>query len=141
MLNFQYLILFAACSFSSCAVQPVAIRQLENFALENVFTRPEVSFELVIHNPNRVGVTITGVETHVELGGTRIAGIALDRQTRVPANSEIRIPLRAEPDFSAVKNLLLKKGKLPREGITRGELRVRKFIFSKRIPFREKYKL
>jgi LEA14-like dessication related protein len=129
-----------ALILTGCAIQPVTVRHVENFSVRNVLREPELVFDLVVYNPNPVGVTLTGVDTEVQLGDDPVATIHLDRHTRIPAKGEVRIPFRTVPDLSTLKTLLLAGG-LPPEAVTHGKLTVRKFVFSKKFPFREKYRL
>ena len=127
-------------TMASCSIQPVIVKRMDNLEFKNILVKPEVGFELVIFNPNKVGVTLVSLDSEVSINGNALADVRLGTRTRIPAGAEIRIPFLAVPSIGPLTRIFM-SGKVPDKATCQGELKVRKFIFTKNVPFKEDYNL
>jgi LEA14-like dessication related protein len=133
--------------FSCVQIKPVTINGINNFRTENALSKPEFKFDVKVKNPNQFSVTVSRMGVQLVLGDTTLAGINLQPNTRVPALSDVNIPMSLTPSvstltgifMSGIKNMFsdLKKQNME----LRGEIVVRKFIFTKKIKIRQAIKL
>ncbi|MEP7169482.1 MAG: hypothetical protein ABI855_08955, partial [Bacteroidota bacterium] len=68
---FIFCILFFLCciSLTSCVtIQPVEVRNVDNFQMMDILTKPSVQFDVNIHNPNNFGLTLKEFKSTVFLG-------------------------------------------------------------------------
>ncbi|HMT27762.1 MAG TPA: LEA type 2 family protein [Bacteroidia bacterium] len=146
--SFAILFLIGSLFFSSCtSIQPVMISGVHNFTTGNLVSNPEIKFDLGVKNPNSFGVTVKRMSVNVLLSDSVVAGINIPVKTKIGAQSTIDIPITLKPSVSSLtqmamsgfKNLFSSKSNSNME--LKGEIVIRKFIFTKKIKISEKIKL
>ncbi|MFI5218830.1 MAG: LEA type 2 family protein [Bacteroidia bacterium] len=126
---------------SSCVtIKPVEVIGIGNFNLEPLSSKPNVHFEVKIHNPNNFGLTLCELKSTVSLGAKTVTDITISKKTFIPADSEISIPLEARASVNEIASLLL-SGNASSNIKAEGYLAVRKFLFKKKFPFSVKTKI
>jgi len=133
--------------FSSCAsIQPVKVSGVKNFKTADLLSNPKLNFDLGIKNPNKFGVTVKRMGIDVYMGDSVLTGVKIPAKTRIAAHSDVQIPVSLNPSVNSIaamalggfKNLFSGSGKS--EIDVRGEIVMRKFIFTKKIKIDEKIK-
>jgi LEA14-like dessication related protein len=113
---------------------------VSNVRLTELSKDMQVQFDVGIKNPNAFGVTLKTMKAELFLADSAVAGIGIDRKTRLAANQKVILPFSVKPRLASfpklgwlgVKQLFTKDDK---SFSIRGELKVRKFIFSKKVKF------
>lgn len=124
----------AVVMLTSCAIQPVAFKNADNLKLDLDFKNPSVTFDLNIYNPNSFGVTLSSVQSIVSVDGKKVSSISAERSTHIPPRSDVAIPLRAQPSMTDIAQFVM-AGVKAKELRTEGTVTIRKFIFSRKVPF------
>ncbi len=136
VLSFAFLVLFTSC----ITIQPVEVRNIDNFQLMDVLTKPNVQFDVNIHNPNNFGLTLKEFKSTAFLGDKMVTDIFIQKKIYIGANSDISIPLQTQPSLKDITGMVMSvnaSGDLRVEGF----LVVRKFIFRKKFPFTVRTKI
>ncbi len=104
-LFFSSIILFAACSKKE--IKP-SFKTLENVSFQRIDGNIQINADVVMHNPNPVGITIQGSEFDLELNQKAIGTVVQRNPFQAEAKSDFKIPVTYifEPD-NIVKSLLL----------------------------------
>lgn len=133
------MLLLSGC-FTEKAIEFKSIRELRP---ETVGKETILTMEVVFYNPNNWGCTVQHTTADLLIDGKKIGTTTQLTSVRLPAKSETVIPC-------AFKTSLPELLKLAPTGIgallginepmatTKGTAKVRKFIFTKRIPFEVK---
>ena len=113
---------------------------ISKFRLSDITKDTRIQFDVGIRNPNTFGVTLTSMKAELFLADSSIAGIGIDRKTRLAANQQVDLPFSVQPKLNALPQLgilgitqLFKKDN--KKVSLRGELKIRKFIFTKKVKF------
>lgn len=113
---------------------------ISKFRLSDITKDTRIQFDVGIRNPNTFGVTLKSMKAELFLADSSIAGIGIDRKTRLAANQQVDLPFSVQPKLNALPQLgilgitqLFKKDN--KKISLRGELKVRKFIFTKKVKF------
>ncbi|MEO5571010.1 MAG: LEA type 2 family protein [Bacteroidia bacterium] len=128
-------------SFSSCmTIEPVEVKNVDNFQLKDVLTNPSVQFDVTIHNPNSFGLTLKEFKSTAFLGDKMVSDIFIEKKVHIGANSDISIPFQTKPSLNTVAELML-SGNTSGDVKVEGFLVVKKFIFRKKFPFTVRTKI
>ena len=113
---------------------------ISKFRLSDITKDTRIQFDVGIRNPNTFGVTLKSMKAELFLADSSIAGIGIDRKTRLAANQQVDLPFSVQPKLNALPQLgilgitqLFKKDN--KQVSLRGELKIRKFIFTKKVKF------
>jgi LEA14-like dessication related protein len=140
---FKFWILYSSflIFFGSCVtIQPVEVRNVDNFQLKDVLTTPNVQFDVNIHNPNNFGLTLKEFKSTAFLGDKMVTDIFIEKKIYIGANSDITIPLQTQPSLKDITGIVL-SGNASGDLKVEGFIVVRKFIFRKKFPFSIKTKI
>ena len=113
---------------------------ISKFRLSDITKDTRIQFDVDIRNPKTFGVTLKSMKAELFLADSSIAGIGIDRKTRLAANQQVDLPFSVQPKLNALPQLgilgitqLFKKDN--KKVSLRGELKIRKFIFTKKVKF------
>lgn len=136
----RLLLPFAIAFLSSCAIQPVTLKKIDQFTTTKSGTGPAVSFNLVFHNPNAFAITISKVESKGTLNNLDIFDISIPANLRTTATNDFSIPVSASlKQFNLDQllgtglHLLFTNESVPIN--IKGKVKLKKFIFSKTYEF------
>ena len=115
-------------------IQPVEVKNVDNFQLTDVLTKPSVQFDVNIHNPNNFGLTLKEFKSTAFLGDKIVTDIFIAKKIHIGANSDISIPFQTQPSLNAIVGMML-SGSASKDLKVEGFLVVKKFIFRKKFPF------
>ncbi|HRB87290.1 MAG TPA: LEA type 2 family protein [Bacteroidia bacterium] len=126
---------------SSCLnLKMPQVTGVSKLRLSDITKDTRIQFDVGIRNPNTFGVTLKSMKVELFLADSSIAGIGVDRKTRLAANQQVDMPFSVQPKLTALPQLgilgitqLFKKDN--KKISLRGELKVRKFIFTKKVKF------
>ena len=143
-----YCILLSFLSLSSCiVVKPVQVTNIDNFRTEKVLTKPELLFDVSIQNPNNFGVRVSELGVNLFVGDRNVIGLNIVNSIKVQRKNSVNIPVTLHPSINDIASLLnsefnnLISGKSNQKMEIRGEIVMKKFIFTKRIKIKESFKL
>jgi len=142
-----FYVFLIAIIFSSCSgIKPVVVKNISNIKSENTFKNPELTFELTVENPNKYNVTISRMNLDLYNGETSLVAINLVEKTKISKFQSVVVPVSMKPSMETINTLLkselnnLVRGKVNQKMEIRGELVIKKFIFSKKIKLKEAVK-
>ena len=126
---------------SSCLnLKMPQVTGVSKLRLSDITKDTRIQFDVGIRNPNTFGVTLKSMKAELFLADSSIAGIGVDRKTRLAANQQVDMPFSVQPKLTALPQLgilgitqLFKKNN--KKVSLRGELKIRKFIFTKKVKF------
>lgn len=126
-------------------LQPVEFRRVDNMqVLTNKFP-PSISLDLYIYNPNPYGLTLTEISTELNIDDKKIGNIILPKKTRINRKKETPIAFTIELSTENLMTLLPAAlsgfTKSNSTGSLKGYIKLRKFIFTQKIPFEVHQKL
>ena len=136
-------LLFTSCS----SIKPVAITGVKNFRTGNNPAKPEFTFDLGISNPNNFGVTVQRMGVNVYVGDSAIAGVNIPGKTKITRNEKIQVPVTIKPSLQTLTGILMAgvtslfSNVKDQEMEIKGEIVIRKFIFTRKIKIREAIKM
>ena len=131
--------LIVFCQFSCMTFEPVKLVRIENFNSTLKDKDPQVTLDLVIENPNKFGLTLTQLNTDIALSKKQISTVSLASKKRIIPKGNTPVPLHITIDSEKLKSVLPSAlmayltGSLDVQ--LKGSVKVKKFIFGKRIPF------
>jgi LEA14-like dessication related protein len=147
-INHVVYLLFSMLIFSSCGfIKPVTITGVSNFRTVSTNTKPEFRFDLALQNPNNFGVTLRKMEIGISMGEPVLAKISMLEGTRITKKEPVLVPVALSPSLDELSGLFKKGvdeflfGKNDQQLQIRGEIIIRKFIFSRKYQIRETVKL
>lgn len=124
---------------TSCKINEVEIKRFEGIKFNNI-DENKANLELMIPvvNPNNFGFTIADIRLDLAINGKDIGSVKKTTKLRIPAKSNKTYPVgieinidKAVGSISSLTASLLKN----KIGIkAKGYIKVRKFIFKKKIP-------
>ena len=128
-------------SFASCmTIEPVEVKNVDNFQLKDVLTGPSVQFDVTVHNPNNFGLTLKEFKSTAYLGDKMVTDIFIEKKIHIGAGSEISIPFQTQPSLTTIAGMML-SGNTSGDLKVEGFLVVKKFIFRKKFPFTVRTKI
>ena len=116
------------------------VRNVDNFQIKDIITKPNVQFDVNLHNPNNFGLTVKEFKSTAFLGDKMLTDIFIEKKIRIGANSDISIPLQTQPSINDITNMVL-SGNASKDLKVEGYVVVRKFIFRKKFPFTVRTKI
>lgn len=113
---------------------------VSNVRLTDLSKDMSIEFNVGLRNPNSFGVTLKSMKTEVLLADSVVASVGLIHKQRIAAGQKTQIPFSVKPDVLSMPKLgwlgitqLFKKD--DKKFAVKGEIKVRKFIFSKKYKF------
>ena len=70
---------------------------ISKFRLSDITKDTRIQFDVGIRNPNTFGVTLKSMKAELFLADSSIAGIGIDRKTRLDANQQVDLPFTVQP--------------------------------------------
>ena len=130
------LFVVAVSVLSSCiTLKEPQVRNINNVNADGLFSgHPKISFDVVLYNPNSIGMSMTDLSLQVKNGNTIMAEIKNDKTFYAAPMTETAIPLSIEPTIQQMNSLIqagLGGGDLGKFNGS-GTVTVRKFLFSKK---------
>lgn len=124
---------------TSCKIKEVEIGKFENYRLVNIGeNKANIEFSVPVKNTNSFGFTISDINLNLSLNDKEIGTVKKNNKIRIPAKSNQSYPVILEIQIDkAVGNIstLVASMMKNKMGIkTKGYVKVRKFIISKKIP-------
>lgn len=90
-------LLFILCISACKQPQKPEFKSMENVKFQSVMLDKSVSVNMiaqaVLHNPNPVGVTITGMDFDLFADGKKVSKVTQNVAAEMPANSDFKLPL------------------------------------------------
>lgn len=136
----QLLILF---SLSSCVtLKEPEVRRVTNFNADGLLSgHPKISFDVVIYNPNSIGLSMTDFMLSVNQRNKSLATVKTSETYFAAPMAEAVIPLSIEPTAEQLSNLIQSGisgfGSGDLSGFTgTGSLKVKKFFLNKTFHFK-----
>jgi LEA14-like dessication related protein len=138
-------IVFLLCLvfFSSCiTLKEPQVKTINNVDATGILSaHPKITFDVIVYNPNSIGLTITDFKLNVLMGKKSLADITNARPYNVEPESDATVPMVIEPTADQLSLWLQASlsglGQTDQEKFNGvGSLKVRKFLFSKTIHFR-----
>lgn len=118
------------------------MRSIENLTTEGLLTgHPRINFDVVVYNPNNIGLTLSDFQLHVLYGKQSLADLKNVGDYYAQPMTEAKVPMSIEPTAEQLKFWIQSSlsGFSQNSGETfngTGSLRVKKFLFSKKFNFR-----
>ncbi len=119
---------------SSCTIQPVAVKRIDNFRTGGGIGNPSVNFDVIVSNPNAFGLRLCELESSVILGNEVVSKVTVEKNIPVKAGSDVLIPLSVTPTVNNIAAMIL-SGSGSKDYRVKGNITVGKFIFRKKFPF------
>ncbi|MEP7265323.1 MAG: LEA type 2 family protein [Bacteroidota bacterium] len=136
-------IIFFLSLLSSCiTLKEPEVRSIENLSTEGLLTgHPHISFDVIVYNPNSIGLTLSDFQLHVLYGKQSLADLKNASPYYAEPLAEAKIPMTIEPTTEQLKFWIQASisGFSQNAGETfngTGSLHVKKFLFSRKINFR-----
>jgi hypothetical protein len=137
--NLRGLVVFIllAVSFTSCKIYAPTLKSLDKVSIQRSGSTGFVAgTEAVIHNPNRVRISVKSMNLIASINGKPLATIGKTTPMLIKRNSDFSIPLSIEVvslesvfgDFNSLLGLFSKEVVLQ----LKGTIKLRAFLFLKR---------
>ena len=124
--------------FWSCmSIQPVVVQQLDNFNLSLEGSKPNITADLKVHNPNKVGVKIKVFQSDVFLNDKLIGVVNLRNTVRIPSHEDASIPFILDLNSGDIMSLAFASlaGSTTNTAHAKGYIVLKKFLFKKKFDF------
>lgn len=124
---------------TSCKINEVEIKRFEGIKFKNL-DENKANLELMIPvvNPNKFGFTVADIRLDLAINGKQMGSVKKTTKLKIPANSNQTYPVGIEINIDkAVGNISSLTASLLKNKIgikAKGYIKVRKFIFTKKIP-------
>ncbi len=147
MKNYRITLCFLIPFLSSClTIKPVEFKKTENITSSRSDTALEVTFDLAMYNPNSMSVRLSNLETEVSIDNLPLGKAGLSNSVRLKRNSDFTLPILAKASLVDLINLSgiglnLYLGNQTATATIKGNMKLKKFIFSKKIQFEYKEKI
>lgn len=124
--------------FSSCLTRKVVeYKGIENVNYKTENNTPQITFDLVINNPNNWGLRLSDLNSKVFVADHLIGNALLQKTVKIKRKSDVYIPISLNLSMSDVialiptgLSLFSKKSKV--NTAVDGDLMLRKFLFKKK---------
>lgn len=124
--------------FSSCLTQKVVeYKGIENVSYKSENNTPQITFDLVINNPNNWGLRLSDLNSQVFVADHMIGNALLQNTIKIKRKSDVYIPISLNLSMSDVialiptgLSLFGKKSKV--NTAVDGDLVLKKFLFKKK---------
>jgi LEA14-like dessication related protein len=136
--------LLICLSLTSCfTIRPLEFKRTENILTSKTDTALELTFDVAMHNPNNVSIRLSKLEAEVTLDNLPLGKGGLSEPVRLTRNSDFTLPISAKAALIDLINLSgtglnLYLGNQTATATIRGNMTLKKFIFSKKIQFEYK---
>ncbi len=133
--------------FISCApIKPIEYKSIDNFTISRVGLSPEFKADVHLFNPNKIGAKIKSMTLDVYVNDTKLSSVCMDSKTCIRAVGDFTVPVLAQPSLTDVLRMLPKGistlfGSKDMPVTIKGEVVIKKFIFSKHYRFEVTEKL
>lgn len=133
--------------FTGCfSTLPVEIRKIDKLNVNSTGNNADISFDLMLHNPNNWGFKIVNVETAIQIDQHPLGKVELPKNFKIKRKSDAGLPIRISTTTQELLNLLpgslgVLLGSQSMDAIVSGKITFGKFIFRKKYPFELKQKL
>ncbi|MEI6817241.1 MAG: LEA type 2 family protein [Bacteroidota bacterium] len=133
----------------SCApMKPIEYKSVDNFTVTMKGLAPEIRADVHLRNPNSMGARIAAMTIDVFIDGTKLSSVCMDT-TCVRAVGDFTIPVVAQTNLvdlakiipTGLNAFLGKKSKHELPVDIKGNVTVKKFLFSKHFEFEFKEKI
>ena len=131
--------LFMMIGFISCSprLMPVKIVSIDGMNMKEFFTKPDLTLNINLNNPNHVGFTMKQISFDVIVNDKVVASVNEGRKFRIKRKSDFTFPLsvKTSGDISSYMDLgmdLFSNKKLTL-GV-KGMITAHKFIFNIKVP-------
>lgn len=138
--------LFGSLMFahSSCfIIKPVEFSGVDHFDVKSGGDRMEIRFDLLLTNPNNYSLQVKDLHCRLELSDSLIGTLHTLQDARITRKEVVRLPLSFYPDMTNISRLIFSgdrmfKMKDTGKGLEiEGEMKMRKFIFTRRVRWSE----
>lgn len=134
-------------SLSACfSTLPVEFRKIDALNINTQENIPQISFDMVMNNPNNWGFKIVNIETELLLDQHAVGSIVLPRNFKVKRKAESRMPVKISTSTQELLTILpsgigLLLGSQSMDAIVHGKITFGKFLFRKKYPFEIRQKV
>ncbi len=119
------------------SIQPVVVQQLDNFNLSLEGSKPNITADLKVHNPNTIGVKIKVFQSVVFLNDKQIGVITLRNTVHISSHGDASIPFVLDLNSGDIMSLAFAAlaGSTSNTAQVKGYIVLKKFIFKKKFDF------
>jgi LEA14-like dessication related protein len=139
-----FLFILVAAVFTSCSFEQVDIGSIKSVNVNSVSKESiDLEVNLPVKNPNKWGFTLSSVDLSLQLGGVEMGKVKQKGNTHIKANSDevypVRFQIKFKDSFEGIPKLItgIMLGK-KMDISAKGEITVRKFLFTKKFEINEK---
>lgn len=146
-MKYSVIYLFLILFLSSCfTIRPLEFKGTENITTNRTDTAFEMTFDVAMHNPNNVSIRLSKLEAEVTIDDLPLGKAGLSQSVRLTRNSDFTLPIGAKASLVDLINLSgiglnLYLGNQSATATIKGNMTLKKFIFSKKIQFEYKEKI
>ena len=140
------LVILQVLTTSCFLLKPVTVKSISNFKTVTSGPTPEFRFDMSIYNPNKFSVVIKNIDVGIYMDTLPVSKTILLQETEITRRESSFVtvamlagPARLEDIFKAGISGLL-SGNLQQRFQVKGEIKIKKFIFSKNYRFSEAIK-
>ena len=143
----RLLFLFPVLILSSClTLKPPQFVRTQNLSSSKSATDFELTFDLLMHNPNNWSLRLADMESEVRIDSMLIGKANLVNAIRLTRNSDFALPMHSTTglnDLSSIATLGLNLlfGNQSATATIRGNMTLKKFIFKRKYHFEYKEKV
>lgn len=140
---FSVVLLLTLFVCSSClTIRPVEYKEISNLHVNSSLSSPEVSFDLIISNPNNWGVRLSSFQSDVMLDNKNVGKVLLPPGMKIKRKSNVSIPVNIKLTTAELLSFLpgglslLSGEKKDLDAGVSGNMKISKFIFSRKYSFK-----
>lgn len=140
---FSVVLLLTLFVCSSClTIRPVEYKEISNLHVNSSLSSPEVSFDLIISNPNNWGVRLSSFQSDVMLDNKNVGKVLLPPGMKIKRKSDVSIPVNIKLTTAELLSFLpgglslLSGEKKDLDAGVSGNMKISKFIFSREYSFK-----
>ncbi len=134
-------------TMSGCfSTLPVEIRKIDQLAVSSAGNQADVSFNIMLHNPNNWGFRIVKIQTELSIDQKKLGTVTLPDNLRIRKNADVALPIHIGTTTQELLTILPGSlaalfGSSSMESVVKGNITFGKFIFRKKYPFELKQKI
>jgi len=134
-----FFFLFFITLLASCKINEVKVKKFESIKFKNIGeNKANLELMIPVNNPNKFGFTISDIKLDLALNGKEIGKVTKTTKLRIPPRSNQSYPVGIEIEIDkALGNITSLTASLLKNKVgvkAKGYVKVRKFIFTKKIP-------
>jgi LEA14-like dessication related protein len=143
----KLLVLFPAVILTSClSLKPPQFVRTQNLSSSKSVTDYELTFDLLMHNPNNWSLRLADMESEVRIDSMLIGKANLVNTIRLTRNSDFTLPMHSTTNLNDISNIAslglnLLFGNQSATATIRGNMTLKKFIFKRKYQFEYKEKV